>query len=133
MCPRSRSSPLLLSRGSGIVDSRQLNNRNSAKHLIPERHGAPSTTRFPNGNRTRRKSAGALIAGKRTVEGENARRSLSYFNARELRSPFSLVRDEIDNYPALYALPLIRAISTRAHTARPVCRGPYLTSIVAKS
>lgn len=26
----------------------------------------------------------------------------------------SLVRDEIDNYPALYAPPLIRAISTAA-------------------
>lgn len=44
--------------------------------------------------------------------GENEARRRAYLIL--MRGMRSLVRDEIDNYPALYALPLIRAISTRA-------------------
>jgi len=58
-----------------------------------------------------------IVGGKRGREtiGRECARSLSYFNARGTRG---LVRDEIDNNPTLYALPLIPAILTRACTRR---------------
>jgi len=58
-----------------------------------------------------------IVGGKRGREtiGRECARSLFYFNARGTRG---LIRDEIDNNPALNVLPLIPAILTRACTRR---------------
>ena len=92
------------------ASSQRDNNKNSTKGVILK---VTVDSAFPNGE-----SFNGWEKGK-TFEGERMKRaaSLSYFNARQaylilIRGMRSLVRDEIDNYPALYALPLIRAIST---------------------
>jgi len=83
------------------------NNKNSIKGVILKVDSA-----FPNGE-----SFNGWEKGKRLRERMKRAASLSYFNARRaylilMRGMRSLVHDEIDNYPTLYALPLIRAIST---------------------